>query len=135
MATDAVAGWLAVVDDDLRQVVNNLHGPMPSLVGAAYHCQQAAEKLVKAVLVEANTAFPKTHDIAALIGLLPSGHRLKRKLRSLEKLTPYGVAYRYPAEDDWDVPSSQIIEGWKKGNRRYSVDAVRLPLSRPSPAP
>jgi hypothetical protein len=60
MAAEAVAGWLAVVDDDLRQVVNNLHGPMPSLSGAAYHCQQAAEKLVKAVLVEANIAFPKT---------------------------------------------------------------------------
>jgi HEPN domain len=102
MATDAVAGWLAVVDDDLRQVVNNLYGPMPSLIGAAYHCQQAAEKLVKAVLVEANTAFPKTHDIAALVGLLPSGHRLKAKLHNLEKLTPYGVAYRYPAEDDWE---------------------------------
>jgi hypothetical protein len=67
MATDAVADWLAVVDDDLRQVVNNLYGPMPSLIGAAYHCQQAAEKLVKAVLVEASTAFPKTHDIAAML--------------------------------------------------------------------
>jgi hypothetical protein len=72
MATDAAADWLAVVDDDLRQVVNNLYGPMPSLIGAAYHCQQAAEKLVKAVLVEASTAFPKTHDIAALVGFWPS---------------------------------------------------------------
>lgn len=43
MVADAVAGWLAVVDDDLRQV-NNIEGPMPSLNGAAYHCQQAAEK-------------------------------------------------------------------------------------------
>ncbi|HEX9555442.1 MAG TPA: HEPN domain-containing protein [Reyranella sp.] len=123
MATDAVAGWLAVVDDDLRQVVNNLYGPMPSLIGAAYHCQQAAEKLVKAVLVEANTVFPKTHDIAALVGLLPSGHRLKAKLHSLEKLTPYGVAYRYPAEDDWDVPSTRTIEAWKD-----EIDAIRSML-------
>jgi hypothetical protein len=123
MAAEAVAGWLAVVDDDLRQVVNNLHGPMPSLSGAAYHCQQAAEKLVKAVLVEANIAFPKTHDIAALVGLLPSGHRFKSKLRSLEELTPYGVAYRYPAEDDWDVPSSPTIEAWKR-----EIDDIRSML-------
>ena len=67
MATDIVAGWLAVVDDDLRQVVNNLGGPMPSLSGAAYHCQQAAEKLTKALLVEAEIVFPKTDDIAALV--------------------------------------------------------------------
>lgn len=58
--------------------MNNLHGPMPSLSGAAYHCQQAAGKLVKAVLVGAGIAFPKTHDIAALVGLLPNGHRLKK---------------------------------------------------------
>jgi hypothetical protein len=35
MATDLVAGWLVVVVDDLRQVVDNLKGPMPSLSGAA----------------------------------------------------------------------------------------------------
>ena len=80
MVTEATTGWLAVVDDDLRQVINNLRGPMPSLSGAAYHCQQAAEKLVKAVLVEAAISFPKTHDVAALVGLLPSNHPLKAKL-------------------------------------------------------
>jgi len=64
---DIVPGWLAVVDDDLRQVANNLGGPMPSLSGAAYHCQQAAEKLTKALLVEAEIVFPKTDDIAALV--------------------------------------------------------------------
>ncbi len=113
MATEEVLGWLNVVDDDLKQVVNNLHGPMPSLSGAAYHCQQAAENLVKAILVKADIAFPKTHDIAALVGLLPDGHRLKKALRGLEKLTPYGVAYRYPAEDEWEVPTATAIEGWK----------------------
>lgn len=97
MASEAAAAWLVVVDDDLRQVVNNLHGPLPSLAGAAYHCQQAAEKLVKAAPVETRTVFPKTHDIGALVGLLPDNHPLKRKLANLAKLTPYGVAYRYPA--------------------------------------
>jgi HEPN domain-containing protein len=120
MASDVVAGWLAVVDDDLRQVVNNLDGPMPSLSGAAYHCQQAAEKLTKALLVEAKIVFPKTHDIAALIGLLPAEHRLKERLKSLEKLTPYGVAYRYPSEDDWEVPSAESIEAWKR-----EIEAIR----------
>jgi HEPN domain-containing protein len=120
MASDVVAGWLAVVDDDLRQVVNNLDGPMPSLSGAAYHCQQAAEKLTKALLVEAKIVFPKTHDIAALIGLLPAEHRLKERLKSLEKLTPYGVAYRYPSEDDWEVPSAASIEAWKR-----EIEAIR----------
>lgn len=113
MATEEVLGWLNVVDDGLKQVVNNLHGPMPSLSGAAYHCQQAAEKLAKAVLVQDGIGFPKTHDIAALVGLLPDDHRLKKALGSLEKLTPYGIAYRYPAEDEWEIPTAAAIEGWK----------------------
>ncbi len=114
MASEAAAAWLAVVDDDLRQVVNNLHGPLPSLAGAAYHCQQAAEKLVKAVLVESRIPFSKTHDIGALAGLLPENHPLKAKLATLAKLTPYGVAYRYPAEDSWELPSAATIEAWKE---------------------
>lgn len=100
------------MDDDLRQVVNNIDGPMPSLRGAAYHCQQAAEKLVKACLTDAATAFPKSHDIAALVALLPAGHRLKQRLKVLEKLTPYGVAYRYPSEDGWDTPTASTIKTW-----------------------
>jgi hypothetical protein len=112
MADDAAGGWLAVVDDDIRQVVNNLHGPKPSLSGAAYHCQQAAEKLVKAVLSASAIPFPKSHDIAALVGLLPADHPLKSHLKVLEKLTPYGVAYRYPSDEKWDIPSAATIETW-----------------------
>ena len=114
MAADATASWLKIVDEDLRQVVNNLRGPLPSPAGAAYHCQQAAEKLVKDALVKAGLAFPKTHDIAALVGLLPAQHRLKDKFRNCEKLTPFGVAYRYPAEDEWEIPSAEAIETWRK---------------------
>jgi HEPN domain-containing protein len=83
------------------------------LAGAAYHCQQAAEKLVKAVLVEARVAFSKTHDIGALTGLLPESHPLKARLAGLSILSPYGVAYRYPAEDIWELPSAREIETWK----------------------
>lgn len=123
MASEAASAWLTVVDDDLRQVVNNLHGPLPSLAGAAYHCQQAAEKLVKAVLVEARVAFPKTHDIGALTGLLAENHPLKANLASLARLTPYGVAYRYPAEDVWELPSAAEIETWK-----VTIEKIRRSL-------
>lgn len=53
---------------------------MPSLSGAAYHCQQAAEKLVKALLAQSAIVFPKSHDIAALVALLPPDHGLKQRL-------------------------------------------------------
>jgi hypothetical protein len=45
---------------------------------------------------------------------------LKERLESLKELTPYGVAYRYPSEDDWEVPSAVLIEGWKR-----EIEAIR----------
>jgi len=37
---------------------------------AAFRCQQAAEKFLKAFLVEHEIEFPKTHNIADLLGLV-----------------------------------------------------------------
>jgi HEPN domain-containing protein len=39
--------WLARADEDLRAVRPCLDAPPPVLGVAAYHCQQAAEKLIK----------------------------------------------------------------------------------------
>jgi hypothetical protein len=44
--------------------------------------------------------------------LAAGGHRLKQRLEPLEKLTPYGVAYRYPSEDAWEIPPAATIEAW-----------------------
>jgi hypothetical protein len=68
-------------------------------------------------------AFPRTHDIAALVGLLPAEHRLKDKLGNFDKLTPFGVACRNPAEDEWEVPSAETIETWRK-----EIETVRSML-------
>ena len=49
------------------------------LDAACFHCQQTVEKYFKARLCEAGIAFPKTHDLVALLGLLlpvqPRGSR------------------------------------------------------------
>jgi HEPN domain-containing protein len=76
--------------------------------------------LIKAILLEANIAFPKTHDIAALAGLLPTTHVLKVRLEKLASLTPYGIAYRYPSEDDWELPAAESIETW-----RLEIESIR----------
>ena len=112
MSGDAAREWLSVIEDDLKQVINNLDGPMPSPTGAAYHCQQAAEKLVKAVLVSLELDFPRTHDIAALVGLIPSGHPLKNDVMRFRQLTPYAIAYRYPVEDEWEMPDAEALRAW-----------------------
>ena len=62
------AGWIASADSDLDAVRRCLAEP-PNLSAAAYHPQQAVEKLIKAVLVALGIAYPRGR----------SGHDLRRR--------------------------------------------------------
>lgn len=115
MAHDAAREWLEVVVLDLRAARNCLHGPEPTPRVAVYHCQQAAEKLAKAVLVAVGIQPPRSHNIAVLVDLLPADHQLRPQLSELEPLTVFAVAYRYPMGDvlaNPPEPSREQMEGW-----------------------
>lgn len=69
--------------------------PLRDLV--CFHCQQTAEKYLKAMLVELGLSFPKTHDLDTLLSILsPHDKTLKPLRRGLDALTSYAVEYRYP---------------------------------------
>jgi HEPN domain-containing protein len=62
-----------------------------------FHCQQAAEKAVKAVLVRFGAEPPRTHALAALMASLPE--RLCPPCpEDVASLTPYATTARYPGE-------------------------------------
>jgi HEPN domain-containing protein len=64
------AAWLSKAGGDLR-AAEILSAPENDQGAAAvYHCQQAAEKAVKALLVYRETPFPKTHDIERLVEMV-----------------------------------------------------------------
>lgn len=63
---------------------------------AAFHLQQAAEKLAKAVLSAETIPFPRSHDIGALAALLPADHRWRNDLNPLDRLTVFATVWRYP---------------------------------------
>lgn len=114
MDIDEVRPWLAVVERDLKAARNCLFGPEPTGEAAAYHCQQAAEKLVKAVLVSAGINAPYSHDIRVLVGLVPPSP-LVALLEPLARFTPYATVYRYPVDDPLGLPpppSIDEIAGW-----------------------
>jgi len=56
-------GWLARADDDLKAAEHLLKPSPPHLRSALFHCQQAAEKALKAFLAWHDVPFSKTHDI------------------------------------------------------------------------
>jgi hypothetical protein len=80
---------------------------------AAYHCQQAAEKLVKAVLIYRGIEPAKSHDIDALVGRLPPADPIRSALEPLGRFARYAVAFPYPGEDlDPSPPERNDIADW-----------------------
>ena len=66
--------------------------------GVCFHCQQAAEKYLKALLQELGLHIPKTHDLEDLLDLLLSHHgTLKALRRGLRLLSDFAVDVRYPS--------------------------------------
>lgn len=64
---------------------------------AAFHLEQAAEKLVKAVRLGRGLRVTADHNIEALVDELPADDPWRTKLRVLEPLSAYATTYRYPS--------------------------------------
>jgi len=62
-----------------------------------FHCQQSAEKYLKAFLVKNNEKIPKTHDLTILyLKCINIDTTLKGIKRQCANLTNYSVNIRYP---------------------------------------
>ena len=71
---------------------------------AAFHCQQAVEKYLKAYLLFLDVPFSKTHEIGELITKCETKDNEIFKLKeNADKLTDYAVEIRYPG--DWFEPT------------------------------
>jgi len=64
---ELVRNWLTRASHDLRSSRALAALDDPLLDTAIYHCQQAAEKAIKAWLQSNDDPFPKTHDIEDLV--------------------------------------------------------------------
>lgn len=60
-----------------------------------FHCQQAVEKSLKAILAFRGMASPKTHDLLVLVNLVDCPDLVRHK-SDLSRLNRYAVETRYP---------------------------------------
>jgi HEPN domain-containing protein len=65
-----------------------------------FHCQQCAEKYLKALLILHDIHFPKSHDLVALCNLLNTVESVSIPVESVQPLNRYSVEARYP--DYWE---------------------------------
>lgn len=122
------AEWIAKAEADYQGAVDlrrRRKAPLPDLV--CFHCQQSAEKYLKAFLQESSIAFPKTHVLVDLMGLAltldPSLKALKSLLLFLED---YAVKFRYPGMSSTPVQATKAMESLRKVRR-----ALRTRLGLP----
>jgi HEPN domain-containing protein len=114
MSAADVRAWLEQVARDLDAAWSCSRGERAVNDRAAYHVQQAAEKLVKAVLVAHEIPPPRFHDIEVLAALLPAGVDQRDRYLALDRFTMYATTFRYPSEEE-DVepePTTEEIDAW-----------------------
>ena len=93
------AAWLTRAEQDLRAAGAALSLEPPLTADAAFHCQQAVEKALKAFLTHHDHLFRKTHDIGELAhACLEHETSLDELLRPAASLTEYSWRFRYPGE-------------------------------------
>ena len=81
--------------------------PFREAVG--FHCQQAVEKYVKALLTYYQVEFPKTHEIKKLLLLLSTVNPAAAEaLAGTDWLTPFGVEVRYADDAAQMLPGGEV---------------------------
>lgn len=81
------------------------HGEVSDAI-VGFHAQQAAEKLLKAVLTARDQEFPRTHSLRALLDLVAdSGSPVPAALEAVQVLYPFAVQFRYEA-----LPTEEPLE-------------------------
>lgn len=87
-----------------------LNAPGVGVAVAFFHAQQAAEKVLKAVMCLQGLLYRRTHDLEELAGqLADAGCAPNVSEAELSSLTPYAVEYRYDDEAPELLTPSQAV--------------------------
>ena len=62
---------------------------------AVYHCEQAAEKILKAILTSEGVHANIKHQLDDMVAQVPDANPLKPLLKQIEHLSAYATTYRY----------------------------------------
>ncbi len=92
--------WVRKAEGDWIIARDAARSRQPVKDAICFHCQQSAEKYLKALLQELGHPVGRTHDLEALyIDLLPHHAGLRGLRRGLSFLTDYAVEPRYPGKN------------------------------------
>jgi HEPN domain-containing protein len=118
----------AIDDETLVRKVSSDTEVADAIIG--FHAQQAAEKLIKTVLVARGVAFMKSHALSYLVGLVEEHHiDAPPELSEADVLSPWAVEFRYEGEEPpaFDRPAALALVAklrmWAEGQ----IEAAEQP--------
>lgn len=123
MHEETVLEWMKFAKMDLDTAIHieaTMH-PKPLEI-ICYHCQQSAEKYLKAAFVYFQKPIEKTHDLTFLAEVLQDFVDISDEVyRACAALTKYGVKARYPfqlitSQNDaiFAIADAKKIQSWVK---------------------
>ena len=95
----AVRPWIVKAEEDFSvaaRLLRPAHSCPVQTVG--FHAQQCVEKYLKALMTWRQIEFPKTHNLAELVALLPARLALGIRANEQNTLTAYAAVMRYPGD-------------------------------------
>jgi HEPN domain-containing protein len=127
--SELVKTWLIKARNDLGSANRLANGSETYYDTAIYHCQQAAEKALKAFLVHHDIEFEKIHNLNVLVDLcIEIDSEFNDYLDAAAILTPYATSYRYPNElFELEPEETQIEEALKLAEQIFNFVMKRLP--------
>lgn len=118
-----IANFLRIAAEDLEGArVLSLHDNR----NAIYLCEQAAEKVIRAVVTSEGKHAGIKHDLAEIVDMVPDENPLKSDLRAIEHLSQYATTYRYPVSSSRTkrIPKAPTAE-----DLRNAIEATTMALN------
>ncbi len=121
--------WVKKAEDDFKvasQILRRRKNIVPD--AACFFCQQCAEKYLKARLIEANIAFPRTYDLLPLLNLCLQIEPLwSPYAKIVDTMSDYAVDFRYPGHSATLAEARKCLQSCKAVRRE-----IRLSLGLPT---
>ena len=132
-AADNSSEWLrfAQMDYDLAcHAFHNMHPKPLELI--CYHCHQALEKALKAILIQNGEDPPKTHDLRMLCKrCMEYEESIAELAPTCNLLTSYGVQPKYP--HDMEITEDDTALALRRADTALSFcnDLIQTPKEAP----
>jgi len=114
--------WLKVAQEDLKAAKGLLALELFSTV--TFHCQQAAEKSLKAYIIFHKQPILRTHDLLLLLELcMQIDGEFEKIFDAANYLNPFSTKFRYPTE--YDIPNFADAEHAIKQSQKIVTFVIK----------